>query len=155
MRRRWCPTASQLFSAGLAAQGQQNYSQAATYFKEILATAPNNANAEYDLGVAEGSLGDTSAAIADYTHALSLNPKLTPALFNLADEQITTNPTAAIADLRRLLALTPNDPSAEFNLGYVLESQGKTAEGEAYLVKAIAAEPSLRAKVPPNFKLPG
>lgn len=148
-------TAAQLFSAGMTAQSQRRYALAATDFSTILSQSPDNADAAYDLGVAEGSLGKTAAAISDYTRALSLDPTFTPAMFNLADEEASRDPAAAITMLRKLLALDPNDPSAEFNLGYILESQGHKAAGEAFLVKAIAADPSLRAKVPSGFKLPG
>jgi tetratricopeptide (TPR) repeat protein len=145
-------TPAQLFSAGFAAQTAGNPKLAATYYSEVLLKYPKEANAAYDLGVAEGSLGNVAAAEAAYQRALAINPMMTSALFNLADAQSGTNPEAAIVTLRRLLKILPKDADTQFNLGLLLARHGKLAEGQALLAKAIATDPSLH--VPSDIKLP-
>ncbi len=147
-------TPAQLFSAGFAAQNAGNHQLAATYFSEVLATYPKDANAAYDLGVAEGSLGNIAAAEAAYQRALVIKPNMTSALFNLADAQSGANPDAAIATFRRLLKILPTDADTQFNLGILLVARGNVAEGKTFLGKAIKARPSLRSRVPSNIKLP-
>jgi len=147
-------TPAQKFSAGLAALTQGKDQQAATYFKELVAANPRDSNAEYNLGLAEAYLNEPAAAEAAYQRAIAIDPKMTSALYNLADLQEAHDPQLAIATLRRVLAIDPNNTSAQFNLGYWLEQRGKIAEGEALLGKAIAADPSLRSRVPAGIKLP-
>jgi tetratricopeptide (TPR) repeat protein len=142
------------FQAGYSALSHGNYQGAKDEFTAVVATNPTLASAQYNLGLAESGLKNNAAAAAAYEKAIALDPKMTAAMFNLADLQASTNPQAAIATLRHLLTITPNDHNAQFNLGYLLEQNGKVAEGKALLGKAIAGDPALRSRVPAGMKLP-
>jgi superkiller protein 3 len=146
-------TPAGIFQAGYSALSHGNYQSAKDEFTAVLATNPNMASAQYNLGLAETGLKNTAAAIAAYQKAIQLNPKMTAAMFNLADLQASTDPKAAIATLRHLLTITPNDHNAQFNLGYLLEQNGHVAQGKILLGKAIAADPALRARVPAGMKV--
>lgn len=147
-------TAAGKFQAGYSALSHGNYQGAKDEFTAVIATNPTLASAQYNLGLAESGLKDNAAAAAAYEKAIVLDPRMTAAMFNLADLQASTNPQAAIATLRHLLTIAQNDHNAQFNLGYLLEQNGKTAEGKALLGKAIAGDPALRSRVPAGMQLP-
>jgi len=142
------------FQAGYSALSHGNYQSAKDEFTSVVATNPSLASAQYNLGLAETGLKNNAAAVAAYEKAIALDPKMTAAMFNLADLQASTNPKVAIATLRHLLTITPNDHNAQFNLGYLLEQNGKMAEGKVLLGKAIAGDPALRSRVPAGMQLP-
>jgi len=144
-------TPASIFQAGYSALSQGNYQSAKDEFTAVLAANPKMASAYYNLGLAESGLKNNAAAIAAYQKAIALDPKMTAAMFNLADLQSSTNPKAAIATLQHLLTITPNDHNAQFNLGYLLEQNGHVAQGKALLGKAVAADPSLRSRVPASM----
>jgi len=146
-------TPAGIFQAGYSALSHGNYQSAKDEFTAVLATDPNMASAQYNLGLAETGLNDRAAAVAAYQKAIQLNPKMTAAMFNLADLQASTDPKAAIATFRHLLTITPNDHNAQFNLGYLLYQNGHVAEGKVLLGKAIAAEPALRSRLAPGMKV--
>lgn len=146
-------TPAGIFQAGYSALSHGNFQSAKDEFTAVLATNPNMASAQYNLGLAETGLKDSAAAEAAYQKAIQLDPKMTAAMFNLADLQATTDPKAAIATLEHLLTVTPNDHNAQFNLGYLLYQNGHVAAGKVLLAKAIAADPSLRSRLAAGMKI--
>jgi tetratricopeptide (TPR) repeat protein len=146
-------TPAGIFQAGYSALSHGNYQSAKDEFTAVLATNPNMASAQYNLGLAETGLKNNAAAVAAYQKAIQLDPKMTAAMFNLADLQAASDPTAAIATLRQMLKITPNDHNAQFNLGYLLYTNGHVAEGKVLLAKAIAADAALRSRLAPGMKV--
>lgn len=144
-------TPAGIFQAGYSALSHGNFQSAKDEFTAVLATNPNLASAQYNLGLAETGLKNSAGAEAAYQKAIQLDPKMTSAMFNLADLQATSDPKAAIATLRDLLKVTPNDHNAQFNLGYLLEQNGQVAQGKVLLGKAIAADPALRSRLAPGM----
>jgi tetratricopeptide (TPR) repeat protein len=101
----------------------------------------------YDRGVAYDSMGQTAAAIADYSAALKLDQKFAPALNNRANAFRRTN---RLAEARRdyLAALKCPDASREypsFGLGQIAEAAGDTASARDYYHQALAANPAFVA----------
>jgi tetratricopeptide (TPR) repeat protein len=146
-------TSAGIFQAGYSALSHGNYQSAKDEFTAVLATNPSLASAQYNLGLAETGLKNSAAAVAAYQKAIQLDPKMTAAMFNLADLQAASDPKAAIATLRKMLTITPNDHNARFNLGYLLYTNGHVAEGKVLLAKAIAADPALRSRLAPGMKV--
>jgi Flp pilus assembly protein TadD len=142
-----------LFNAGLTTQTEHNYAQAVSDFTASLVLDPTNVYAEYDLGIAQTSLGNTAAAAAGYRKAIALQPTFKAALFNLADLLTPTEPATAINLFKRLEKIDPKDANVEFNLGLLLESQGQVAVGEAQLKAALIANPALKSRVPKGTQL--
>ena len=145
--------AVQLFNAGLTAETEHNYAQAVSDFTAAIALDPTDAYADYDLGIAQTNLGHTSAAAAAYRKAITINPKFSAAMFNLADLLTPTAPATAISLFKKLERIDPKDSNVEFNLGLLLEAQGQVAAGEAQLKAALTANPALKSRLPKGTQL--
>ena len=145
--------AVQLFNAGLTAQTENNPAQAVSDFTASLALDSSSVYAEYDLGIAQTSLGHTSAAVAAYRKAIALGPTFKPAFFNLADLLTPSEPATAIKLFKQLEKIDPKDANVEFNLGLLLEVHGQLAAGEAQLKAALIANPVLKSRVPKGTQL--
>jgi tetratricopeptide (TPR) repeat protein len=94
----------------------------------ITAEAPAN------LGAAELSRGHPDAAIAWSLRALSLNPDLAPAHYNLGLALRKKGDLPHAADeLAAAVRLAPDDPAARSDLAVTLDESGRTAEAiDAY-----------------------
>ena len=145
--------AVQLFNAGLTAQTENNPAQAVSDFTASLALDPSSVYAEYDLGIAQTSVGHTSAAVSAYRKAIALGSTFKPAYFNLADLLTSSEPATAIKLFKQLEKIDPKDANIEFNLGLLLESQGQVAAGEAQLKAALITNPALKSRVPKETQL--
>jgi tetratricopeptide (TPR) repeat protein len=60
----------------------------------------------------------------------------------------------AIDLYRKDLSFEPNNAAAHYNLGILLRIQGKAAEGEAEIAKAIQLDPKLPQPAPPPTATP-
>lgn len=142
-----------LFRAGLIALNGHLSKKAVADLSRSIALDPSNVDAQYDLGIAQTSLGHTSDAVAAYRKAIVLDPAFEPALFNLADLLTVAAPGDAITLFKRLEQIHPKDAKVEFNLGLLLEAQGQLQAGEVQLKKALAADRSLGTRLPPGTQL--
>lgn len=142
-----------LVEDGLKAESQGQVHKAISDFEAAIAAAPNNQYAYYDLGVIyQQQLNNPAQAASWYEKALVADPKYRPALFNLAILNTVSNPKEAISLYDRILRINPNDADTNFNLGILLVSEHKTAQGQADIDKAIAADPSLASRLPKGYK---
>ena len=140
--------ASQLLTAGLAAQTEGHNQQATTDFQAVLKQDPGNKYALYDLGLIDQNQGNDTAAAALYRAALVSDPNYVPALFNLAIVRTKAAPYEAIDLYRHVIAAEPGYAEAHLNLGYVLRSVGQVTEGEAEIARAVALKGSLASPTP-------
>ena len=142
------PTAASLVSEGLKAQLAGDDSTAQSTYQQAIKLDPNNAIAHYDLGTVYDRQGNTTQAESQYTATLVIEPTFTDALFNLADDTASSDPTGAENLYLRVLAIQPAYAAAWLNLGFILQEEGNAAEARADWAKAVALEPSLASHVP-------
>ncbi len=142
------PTAQSLVSQGLKAQLAGDESTAESTYQQAIKLDPNNAIAHYDLGTVYDRQGNVSQAVTEYTATLVISPSFTDALFNLAVDTATSDPSGAQRLYLRVLALQPTFAAAWLNLGFILRSDGKLTEAKADWAKAVALDASLASNVP-------
>ncbi len=119
----------------------------------MLAVDPNNAAGDnkiayFDLGVLDQSQRQPAASEAEYNLALNIDPNYDLALYNLGVEEAVSNPLTAITLYRKVVASEPNYVMAVYNLGLLLYQQGQVAQGQTYLAKALALDPSYQKLLP-------
>jgi hypothetical protein len=148
------PAAQALIRQGSSALNHGQRNEALADFNAAIALDPADTDAVFDLGVVDQRLGRVAAAEAAYDRAHFLDPRFTPALYNKAVLDSSTNPVEAIGLYRRVLQIKPGDPDSEFNLGLLLVRSGQNAEGEQLIHAAVLAEPSLAARIPPGITVP-
>ncbi len=98
------------------------------------------ANLLVDRGRDTANKGDRAGAIALYTRAMKLDPKLTRAYVNRAIERkVLGDVSGALADYGRAIQLNPKDVASYNNRAYILRSQGKYAAALADLNRVVAS----------------
>jgi predicted O-linked N-acetylglucosamine transferase (SPINDLY family) len=111
-----------LHQAGLAEEALQAMQQAALILSD-------DADAQYNLGIAQHQAGLLPEAENSYRKALHLNREHAQAQYNLATVlQATGNMAAAENCLRQVLSVKPDYFEAHCNLGNLLKSQGRFSE---------------------------
>jgi Tfp pilus assembly protein PilF len=88
--------------------------------------------------------GDVKGAIACFTKALDLDPKLVQAHYNLGNALYATKDfSGAIACYKKALTLDPKLVQAHYNLGVALQIQGDLKEAIACYRQALDLDPKL------------
>ena len=141
-------TSESLIAQGLKAQLAGDTSTAATTYRQAIKLDPNNAVAHYDLGTVYDNQGNVSQAVSEYTATLVISPSFTDALFNLAVDTATNDPTGARQLYLRVVALQPSFAAAWLNLGFLLRRDGDLSAAKADWAKAVALDSSLASHVP-------
>ncbi|MBI3479314.1 MAG: tetratricopeptide repeat protein [Nitrosomonadales bacterium] len=110
--------------------------------KKAAKLLPNDAEAHYNLGVTQKSLGQLDAAVASYRRAIELKPDSADAYNNLghALQDLGQFDGAQVA-YRRALELNPNYVGAHYNLGNVLRDIGRLDDAIASCRRALEIQP--------------
>lgn len=116
-------------------------------YRRVLASHPRNVDALFDLGDADQLDNLNSDAEAEYGAALALDPKLVPAMYNLATLEAKSTPVEAETLYEEVIRLSPKDADAHLNLGYVLISLGLKAAGQSQLRLATILDPALKSRL--------
>ncbi len=110
--------------------------------KELLAR-PQTPIEYVMLGTAKAQLGDSDGAIADYTTAIALNPRLVVAYNNRGNlRQYLGDMDGAIADFSTVLAIDARSPIAYNNRAIVYSQLAKYDEAIADYSYALALQPN-------------
>jgi tetratricopeptide (TPR) repeat protein len=112
-------------------------------FREAIKLRPDYADAHQNLG-AVLTTSDAAEAVRELEGAVSLEPRLLKAQYNLAlayEASPRHGPAKAVEQLRKLLAMDAKYPRAEFALGRALLRQGRLPEAVAHLQAAVTQEP--------------
>jgi tetratricopeptide (TPR) repeat protein len=85
--------------------------------------------------------GDSNGAIADYTKAVELNPKLTYVYVNRGIAKIKSDLDGAIADFTKAIELNPKFTAAYYDRGSAKANKGDLEGAIADCTKAIELDP--------------
>lgn len=133
---------TQQLNEALAWHRQGQFDQAEPIYRQILAQAPDAADAWHLLGLVHFQRGQHAAAIPYISRAIQLKPG--EALFhnNLGEAQRAAGQwQAAEASYREALRHQPGYASAWNNLGIVLSLEGRLIEGLSFLEEAARLQP--------------
>lgn len=141
-------TAASLVSQGLRAQLSGDLSTASTEYQQAIKVDANSDVAHYDLGTVDDTQGNAAQAIAEYRATLVIDPTFPDALFNLAVDTASSDPTSAQQLYLRVITLQPTFAAAWFNVGFILQSEGDTDAAKADWAHAISLDASLASRLP-------
>lgn len=106
--------------------------------KKAARLLPNDAEAHYNLGVTQKSLGQLDGAVVSYRRALELKPDSADAYNNLGDVLRELGQLDdALACCRRALELKPDFAGAQYNLGNVLRDLDQLDDAVASYRRAL------------------
>jgi tetratricopeptide (TPR) repeat protein len=109
--------------------------------RRVIASEPDNAEAEHMLGIIAHQSGKLAEAIEHVRHATTLKPDVVLYHANLGEMfRLAGRTDEAIAAGRRALALNPSYAGALSNLGIALFDQGKFEEALAHHDRALALD---------------
>jgi Tfp pilus assembly protein PilF len=136
--------ASNALARGIAAQNANKLDEATKDYFEALSNDPKNKFAYYNLGQIAKNQNRLQIAEGYYRSALEIDPNYGPALFGLGFVRQAFNSIQEAVDLyTKDIAIEPTNAAAHYNLGILLRIQGKTAQGDAEIARAIQLDPKL------------
>jgi hypothetical protein len=113
-----------------------------TLWEHSLAATPNNATAQFNLGLALDLAGRGSEGIPHYLEALSMRPRDADAHNNLGNIYHAQGKfPEAVAHYSAALEIHPNDADIHYNLGVALEAQGKVSEAVTHYTESLKLNP--------------
>jgi predicted O-linked N-acetylglucosamine transferase (SPINDLY family) len=119
------PFAWQLLGGALQMQGKD----ALTAFQKVAALSPNDAGAQFNLGVAFKTAGQLEQAVTNYQRALVLQPRYFEALSNLGGVlQDLGRFDEAVLCYQDALVLQPSGAGTHNSLGTALKNSGRLEE---------------------------
>jgi tetratricopeptide (TPR) repeat protein len=129
---------------GLDLHQQGRLDEAATAYRAVLDSDPENKYAYYNLGLIDQTQARVDDAIDNYRRAIDIDDEYVPALYNLGRALADRGDRDEAIDMFRLVTeLEPENAGAFFNLGTLLVAAGRTSDGEAALTRAVTLDPSL------------
>ena len=111
-------------------------------FRKAAALAPKSAEAQFNIGIASGRIGDYPAAAAAYRQAVALNFKDARAWTNLGDAYLKMQKDSEAASaLEKAVALSPQDGALQANLGAIQYRRGNVTGAIQHLEASRALDP--------------
>ena len=127
-------------------QQRQRFEEAADHFRSGLAITPNNAPAQFSLGLVEEARGNWSGAKAEYLKAVRLAPGHLPVRRYFAKFlRKHADFTEAAEGLQSLLEMDPTDKVLHMELAEMMAQDGKLLQAEIGYRKALALDPILES----------
>ncbi len=143
-------SAAALLNTGIAQATAKQYPQAETTFRDVLVLSPNNKFAWYNLGLIEQVENHASEAIADYSKAVSIDPKYTPAMYNKAILLEHTDVHSALALYQQITGINPKAATAYLRESFVYDRLGNKSKAKQARAQALALDPSLSTVTSPT-----
>ena len=136
--------AADALARGIAAHNANKLDEAAKDYFEALFYDPKSKFAFYNLGQIARVQNRLAIAEGYYRSALEIDPNYGPALFGLGVVRQAFNSIQEAIDLyRKDISVEPNNAAAHYNLGILLRVQGKIADGDAEIARAMQLDPKL------------
>jgi tetratricopeptide (TPR) repeat protein len=143
--------AADALARGIAAHNANKLDEATKDYFEVLFNDPKNKFAFYNLGQIARIQNRLAIAEGYYRSALEIDGNYGPALFGLGVVRQAFGAVQEAIDLyRKDISTEPNNAASHYNLGILLRLQGKTAEGDAEIARAIQLDPTLPQPQPPT-----
>jgi tetratricopeptide (TPR) repeat protein len=143
-------SATALIDTGIAQANARQYQQAETTFRDVLVVSPENKYAWYNLGLIAQVQNQSSPAVADYSKALSIDPKYTPAMYNKAILLERTNLHSALALYQQITSINPKAATAYLRESFVYDRLHEQSKAKQARARALALDPSLSTVTPPG-----
>ncbi len=141
--------AAALINTGIAQANAKQYQQAETTFRDVLVLAPTNKFAWYNLGLIAQVQNQASTALTDYSKALSIDGKYTPAMYNKAILLEHTDLHSALALYRQITAINPKAATAYLRESFVYDRLGDKRSAAQARARAIALDSRLSTVTSP------
>jgi len=124
--------------------GRRQYAEAERVCRQLLARAPNNADAHNVLGVSLLALGKGEEAIEEIKRAIQINSQAPSYYANLGEVyRQTGRPKDAIEPLQKAIALDPANSQALNNLGIIHYDLRKFKDAITYYRRALEHRPNM------------
>ncbi|HTP21981.1 MAG TPA: tetratricopeptide repeat protein [Solirubrobacteraceae bacterium] len=143
-------SATALINTGIAQANAKQYGQAETTFRDVLVISPNNKFAWYNLGLIAQVQNQSSPAVADYSKAVSIDPKYTPAMYNKAILLERTNLHSALALYQQITSINPKAATAYLRESFVYDRLHDQSKAKQARARALALDPSLSTVTSPG-----
>jgi tetratricopeptide (TPR) repeat protein len=143
-------SAAALLNTGIAQATAKQYPQAETTFRDVLVLSPNNKFAWYNLGLIAQEENHASESVADYSRAVSIDPKYTPAMYNKAILLEHTDVHSALALYQQITAINPKAATAYLRESFVYDRLGDKSQAKQARARALALDPSLSKVTSPT-----
>ncbi len=143
-------SAAALLNTGIAQATSKQYPQAETTFRDVLVLSPNNKFAWYNLGLIAQVQNHASEAVADYSKAVSIDPKYTPAMYNKAILLEHTDVHSALGLYQQITGINPKAATAYLRESFVYDRLGNKSKAKQARAQALALDPSLSAVTSPT-----
>jgi Flp pilus assembly protein TadD/peroxiredoxin len=130
------------FTYGVAMFQHGYLEQAASYFQQVVAARPNDAEAYYNLGTLHLRRNEYEQATTNLQTSLRLRPDYPEAWNNLGMMAAQRGHNdEAVRNFQQSLQLRPGYGIALLNLGNVYRRQGQSAKAQEALARAMALQP--------------
>ncbi len=130
------------YNLGRLYQDQEDWNQAADYYRKTIQIAPRSSYAHNNLGMIEREQGNIDKAIECYKKAIECQPDLAEAWNNLGTAlQDQLKWPESVEHHRRAIELKPDYAQAHFNLGNGYRCQDQFAEAIDCYNRALTLDP--------------
>jgi Flp pilus assembly protein TadD len=131
-----------LVNASIAYARLREPSKAARALEHALDIEPNNAEANFNMGLLKAEQNDTAQAESHLRKAFKADPAMAPAAYNLAVLLAKDRLGEAIKWCRTALRLQPSNPKYAYTLAFFQNSIGDTESAIRVLSEAVKHEPA-------------
>ena len=142
-------SAAALINQGIAEANAKQYQQAETTFRDVLVLSPENKFAWYNLGLLAQVQNKAADALVDYSRAISIDPKYTPAMYNKAILLERTNLRSALALYQQITSINPKAATAYLREGFVYQRLGDKSGAKQARGRAVALDSRLATVTSP------
>ena len=137
------------YAKGILEYGKGEYLNALDHFRTTVAATPQNANAQFYLGLTLNRLGEFAEAIPALETALQLDPTMQPVHYNLGLAYFQASRYEdALKQLRLAEQFDPKNAAVQFYQGYAYYQLQRYEQVPPSMDRALALDPSLKQVVP-------
>jgi Flp pilus assembly protein TadD len=136
------------YAKGILAYDRHDYLEALEYFRKAVELQPDNADAQFYVGLSHSRLGDYAEAIPALERALQLDPSKQYIHYHLGLAYVQTGQyRKAIASLEEAVRFDPDKAATRFYLGYAYYQGKQYRQALPFLARAQELDPSLTPSV--------